>query len=429
MPEKLRMFNAAGETSPEPLKLDNAAMEALGAIKAQNAAIDAKLQEAAKKSAELDGKLAAVEGRIEIIANAADKVKNDPKRGYNHQCEFFMDVMDYAKNRKDGKADPWPERLRNAVGSDESSLSADSDHVAIPPEFFAQVVSADPMAIQMDIGARTRRIPMNAGTIKIDYKVDKNHATSVTGGQRVYRRAEAEAAAASKNQFKPLSLEAMALMGMSYATEELLRDSPISVAAMLQQGFRDEMVSKLNNERIRGTGVGEYLGILNSAATITIAKETAGGAQTADTINSANVLKMKARCWGYNNAVWMVNQDCQMALTGMHIAGTNSDQFIFVPGNGVNIPDTLLGRPVIYDENMSTLGDLGDIALVNWQEYIEGFRGGMEFAESVHVRFEYNERTFRFLAYCGGAPWWDSALTPKNSAATLSPIVVLAARA
>jgi hypothetical protein len=66
--------------------------------------------------------------------------------------------------------------------------------------------------------------------------------------------------------------------------------------------------------------------------------------------------------------------------------------------------------------------------LVNWQEYVEGFRGGMEFAESIHVRFEYNERTFRFMAACGGAPWWDTVLTPKHSASTLSPFVALAAR-
>jgi hypothetical protein len=49
--------------------------------------------------------------------------------------------------------------------------------------------------------------------------------------------------------------------------------------------------------------------------------------------------------------------------------------------------------------------------------------------ESIHVRFLYNERTFRFVLLNAGQPWWKSALTPKHSSNTLSPFVTLAPRA
>jgi len=216
------------------------------------------------------------------------------------------------------------------------------------------------------------------------------------------------------------------LTGLAYATEEVIERSPESFVAIINSAFGDEWVSKLNGERIRGTGVGEYIGVLNSAAKIDVAKE---GSQAADTIVGENLTRMRARIWGYGSAVWMANQDCYVSLTTAHIQGTNSDIFLFHPGNGVDVPDTILGRPVIFDENMSTVGDNGDIMLINWSEYLEGQLGGPTLAESIHVRFIYNERTFKFNVYNDGAPWWRSALTPKNSAVTLSPIVGLAERA
>jgi hypothetical protein len=53
----------------------------------------------------------------------------------------------------------------------------------------------------------------------------------------------------------------------------------------------------------------------------------------------------------------------------------------------------------------------------------------LQSAESLHVRFEYNERTFRFTMRNDGRCWWRSAITPKKSSTTLSPFVTLAARA
>jgi HK97 family phage major capsid protein len=226
-------------------------------------------------------------------------------------------------------------------------------------------------------------------------------------------------------QVEQVELKASALMGLSYSTEELLRLSPRSVAALLEAGFRDEFDSRLIRERIRGTGVGEYMGAMTSPALITISKEVG---QDADTIVGLNVLKMRARAWRYGMANWYANHDTYVQIAQLHIAGTNGDTPLFVPGNGVDVPDTLLGRPIYFCEDTATLGDAGDILLADWSQYLEGTLMPLEGAESVHVRFVYNERAFRFLTMNAGAPWWRAALTPKRSSTTLSPFVTLEAR-
>lgn len=384
--------------------------------------IGGKLDEAQKKMED-------IEGRVNLISvsNKKDEILKDPKRGFQNHLEFFNDVIEAGKNGM--RPDKMPERLRemyNAVGSDEAKVSNNPDGgFLVPPAFLAGLLTTDPLMEQVDTGALTRKVPMQSDTVYINARVDKDHSSSVSGGFRVYRREEAATVEASKGSFEQIKLQANSMMGLSYASEEIITRSPISFASLIQSGFSDEKTGKLNYERIWGTGVGEYTGIMNSAALITVAKESG---QTADTINGTNLVKMRERIWGYNRAVWMCNQDTYVQLTGAHITGTNNDVFLFNPERGTDVPATLLGRPVMFDENMATLGDLGDIVLVNWYEYLEGMLGGATFMESMHVRFVYNERAFRFTVYNDGAPWWKTVMTPKKSAVTRSPFVALAAR-
>jgi hypothetical protein len=48
---------------------------------------------------------------------------------------------------------------------------------------------------------------------------------------------------------------------------------------------------------------------------------------------------------------------------------------------------------------------------------------------SVHVAFLTDESIFRFIYRVDGQPIWNAALTPFKGSNTLSPFVVLAARA
>lgn len=353
----------------------------------------------------------------------------DPCKGFKTHTEFLTAAMNAA--RRGQVTDPRLHFLSGSrnkffatAGSDEQGVYSDPYGGFLVPAGFSPNLLMVPADAQ-DAGIATTRVPMVTPMVTFNARVDKNHTSSVSGGLTVTRRAETQGGAASRMQFEQVTLRADSLYGLAYATEELLADSPQSFVAMLEQGFNEQFLWHLVGERIEGTGVGEYTGVLNSPAIVSIAKETG---QAADTIVYNNVIKMRAQCWNYGRAVWHYNQDCLPTLMQMTIPIGTSGIPAWQTSARDGEPDMFLGRPAYACEHCATVGDTGDIMLCVWSEYLEGVYQLLNMAESIHVRFVENERAFRFTMRCGGAPWWRSALTPKKSAKTLSPFVKLDAR-
>jgi HK97 family phage major capsid protein len=348
----------------------------------------------------------------------------DPRRGFRNHREFLTAVMDVGIGRgMDQRLSP----LRQAAaGSDEGRGISDPAGGFLIPEAFSpnllQIMpEADPMA------GLTTDVPMQMPIVNMPARVDKDHRTSVSGGFTVTRRPETVPGTASQATFERVKLVANELFGLSYVTEELLTDSPLSFIAIISQGFSQQFTYQLINERINGTGIGEYEGVLNAPCLVSVPKETG---QAGATLTWENIGKMRSRCWGYGNAVWLANHDTlpQFLLLNQSV-GTGGSAMIWQPSAREGEPDRLLGRPLIFTEYCATLGTVGDLILSNWREYLEGTYQPMQSAESIHVRFVNHERAFKFWLRNAGAPWWKTALTPKNSTSTLSPFVVLATRA
>ena len=347
--------------------------------------------------------------------------EDDPQRGFKSPREFIARVMDAGRGIKvDNRLRPLA-----TAGSDEQSGASDPyGGFLVPIGFTPNVLSvqaeADPFA------GRTMQVPMENAIVKIPARVDKNHTSSVSGGLTVSRREETVAATASRAEYEQVTLQAFSLFGLSYATEELLTDSPASFAALLAAGFSDEFTARLINERLNGTGVGEFLGAINSPCFVSQAKETG---QAAASIQYENIVKMRSRCWGYGNAIWLANHDTMPQLMLLNQSVGTGGVPVWQPSAREDAPDLLMGRPLIFTEFCQTLGTVGDIVIFNGTQYLEGLYEPLQSAESVHVRFVNHERAFKFWVRNAGAPWWRSALTPKNSSTTLSPFVGLATRA
>lgn len=379
-----------------------------------------RLQADADREDGLTSRLAALKettGGPPNIVSVHDNFRDDPMFGFKNPRAFLQSVIDAGRGRK------VPENLKAlAAGSDEQGVYSDSHGgFFVPEQMLAGLrvtsVEGDPTA------GRTQDIPMGAPMVKLNARVDKDHSTSVSGGLRVYRRAETDTIPASRMQFEQVTLEAFELMGVTYVTNELLTDSIISFPALLERGFRDEFSAKIIREKISGTGAGQMLGVMNSEAKITVAKENG---QAADSIVYVNLLKMRARSYGYGNAIWLYNNDALVSLSGVK---DDMGNLIWAPSARDGEPDRILGRPAIATDWVPTLGDEGDILLVNWAEYLEGTYQPIQNASSVHVRFLEHETAFKFWMRNAGAPWWRTAYTPPISTVTRSPIVTLAARA
>jgi hypothetical protein len=96
---------------------------------------------------------------------------------------------------------------------------------------------------------------------------------------------------------------------------------------------------------------------------------------------------MFARQIRKSGAVWMINPDVLPQLVVM----TLGDQPIWTaPNSGMaDAPlGRLLGLPIIESDVMDTVGDVGDIGLVNWK-YQRAIQkaGGIETASSMHLYF------------------------------------------
>lgn len=354
------------------------------------------------------------------VTDPKENFVDDPKKGFKDHREFFLCVLNAASIGR--VEDPRLKYL--AAGSDEQSTIADPYGgfllpVGFTPDIMSVMAEADPIV------QYTTKVPMTNAVVPINARVDKNHTSSVSGGFQVFRRVETQAVTATRQQYEQVTLNAQSLFGVAHATEELLARSPVSFAAIIEAGFRSEFPSKLVDERLNGTGVGMYEGVINSPATIVVDKESLQGAAT---ILYENIINMRARCWGYGSAIWLYNHDCLPQLMQMNQVIGTGGVIVWQPSAREDAPDLLFGRPAFPSEYTQTLGTVGDIVLGNWSQYLEGTLTPIQGAESMHVRFEQHERTFKFWTENDGRCWWRSALTPKRSSKTLSPFVVLETR-
>lgn len=398
-------------------------------VESQATAEQERLEEVAKRKTRLDAKLAPrkfdVSGQRDPIHEAADDIKvgknrveDDPKKGFKTPREFLEAVM-----RNDPRAvkDERLEFLATA-GSDEHGTYADPYGGFLVPAGFSPQLLSTQLDVGDPTGARTRKIPMATRTVEIPARTDKTHTSSVSGGLTVSRRAETASLSSSRMTVEQVKLVANSLFGFTYATEELLTDSAMSFMAIVEAGFQDEFTSRLVIERLTGTGVGEFEGVLNGPATISVSKETG---QAAATIVYENILNMYARAW--RPQMWLANYNTLPQLAQLQLALGTAGVLVWNREAESGPPATLMGLPLFFSEHCETLGTAGDIYLCNWMEYLEGTYQGMQSGESIHVRFTNHERAFKFWMRNDGRCWWRSALTPENGS-TLSPFVTLATR-
>lgn len=274
---------------------------------------------------------------------------------------------------------------------------------------------------------RTTQLPMQTPTVEMVARTDKNHTTSVSGGFTTTRTAETVPAASSRSEMEKVTLKATARVLLFYTSWELLQDNPQLVAELLSRSVPEQFAADILREKLYGLGGGQYTGAVNADCTVTMTRDTSSR------ILGTDVVAMASRCWGYPRAIWIANHDCRAELLRAGLAAYDAQAATPLTGAGAmyqpslqdGFPDMLLGRPIFYSEYAKTLGTSGDLFLGDWSQYLEGVYQPLRTAESMHVRFVNRETAFQIWRRDAGAPWWRSALTPNQSATTLSPFVKL----
>lgn len=343
-------------------------------------------------------------------------------------------------------SDPKPEKF-GTVGELLQAVQRGSDHrlVAAASGLNEGVPSEGGFLVQSDFATeltnkafttgqlasrvRVQEIgPMSNG-LKLNLANETSRASSRYGGIIAYWAAEAALKTDSAPKFRQWDYNLQKLIGLFYATDELLQDAT-AITSVVNEWFADEFGFQLDDAIYNGNGAGKPLGILAAPALVTVAKEAG---QTAATIVAANLQKMYSRmpAGSLGNSAWFINQETWPQLFQLSQAVGVGGVPMFIPAGGMSATPagTLLGRPIVPIEQAAALGTVGDIAFCDFSQYLAIRKGGTQTASSIHVRFLYDESVFRFVLRFNGAPIPNSPLTPYKGTATVSPFVVLATRA
>lgn len=278
-----------------------------------------------------------------------------------------------------------------------------------------------PLCLDITVGA-------DADGVDLPYIDETSRAEgSRWGGVQVYWRAEADTVNAKNPKFDLHDLRLQELMGLAYATNRLLKDAS-SLESIFGIAFRSEMAFKLDDAIFRGTGAGMPLGVTDSTGPRVRQDKEVG--QAADTIVSENISKMwtRVRPRSKGRGVWVYNSEVGAQFDGLYYpAGVGG-----IPTRVVSYDESgvarIKGRPALEIEQASALGDEGDLAFLDLTRYALARKGGLEEAQSMHVRFIYGENTFRWTMRVNGRPVDKSAITPYKGSATQSAFVTLQAR-
>jgi len=370
----------------------------------------------------------ALEAPEEALTIQKNKIMEQPvnKDRFSSLGQQMVAVVHAA--RPGGQVDP---RLYNATASGLNETVPSDGGFLVQQDFVAGLLEDTIKTGILAPKCRPQPISANANSIKINGVDETSRVSSRFGGIVAYWGSEAELKTKSAPKFRKIELNLHKLIGLCYATDELLADAA-ALEGFIRAAFPSEFGFQIDDAIINGTGAGCPLGILNAGCLVSQAKETG---QKADTIVAENVIKMSSRIFAssFLNAEWYVNQMCLPQLYTMSIAVGTGGQLVFVPPGGLSGAPygSLLGRPVVPIEQCAALGDVGDIILADLNGYILAQKSGIQSDVSIHVRFLYDESVFRFVLRIDGQPVRASALTPYKGGATAtqSHFIALAERA
>jgi HK97 family phage major capsid protein len=338
----------------------------------------------------------------------------DGTKSYDSEFTSMADFLASTWHSNYAGQDRW-RRIRN----DYSSLDAASGGFLVP-----EVLRAELLKVALEsaiVRSRARVIPMDSARVPFPTIDSTSNASTVYGGIAGYWTEEGGSLQESEATFGRVVLDASKLTAYCEVPNELLQDSIISFEALINQLVPAAIAWFEDIAFIRGSGVGQPLGVMLSPALVSVAKESS---QPADTIVWENIVKMYSRMLpgSLNSAVWIANIDTFPQLATMSLAIGTGGSAIWLNNGQVGPPVTILGRPVIFTEKMETVGGGGsgkDIAFIDFGYYLIGDRMQMRAENSPHVKFQNDITAYRVIERVDGRGWLQSSITPNKGTNTL----------
>lgn len=366
-----------------------------------------------------------VYNKASLGAKMTEKYKATPGALFESMGEYCQAIREEARPSRARNRNELLQKLENVREFMNSFSSEDpgAGGFLIPEQMRSELLQ---LALETSIvRSRATVIPMSTAKVPIPMVDDTSHASGVFGGVQFYWAEEAAPLVESQAQFGKVVLDAKKLAGYFKVPNELLVDAP-AFSAFFNSSVPKGLAWAEDVAFLTETGAGTPMGVVGAQNPAYVQVDRA----TTSALNWADIVTMYARMLptSLSSAVWVLSNDvfpqlAQISLStpGIWMGGYGAPPAADAP------PVTILGRPVYFTEKVGPANSVGDISFLDLSYYLVGDRQAIEVSSSEHVAFQNDQTAYKIIERVDGRPWVQSALTPHNGGATLSPYVGLSA--
>ena len=242
--------------------------------------------------------------------------------------------------------------------------------------------------------------------------------TSQFGGIRFYEVDEGISITDSKLTFTQLDVPIKQMGALYYLTQALIDDCP-NIAQFVAGKVGQAYGWMVDNEILNGT-LGICTAVVGHAGTraVTVAGTYPTAVEWATIYNAMNP--------GYRQgAQWFLGTMQYAALMNMSTAilatGGTSGIPLFTKGAELEPHGLLFGKKINVIEQ-ATAASPGQVLFGNFDNYVLLSKGSItpQVAMSLHVKFDSNQQTYRFISRIGGAPLIPSKITLPDTSIVAS---------
>ena len=246
--------------------------------------------------------------------------------------------------------------------------------------------------------------------------LDQNSAIGVYSGVAVNWIAENAARIdAGDPLIRQIRLEPNEVSGFIDVSDKLLRNAD-AAGALVTTLLRSAIVGSEEDAFYTGSGVGQPLGIIGHPSSINITRAGALG------ITYADVSEMYARAKFGGSYIWVASQT---TLPQLMVMVDGAGRLLWQPNAREGAPGTLLGIPVVLNDQAPVLGSQGDLALVDLQYY--AIKDGSPLAIFIDPYTQKLNGVTRIYSFWNvdGQPMLTTPMLQRDGVSTVSPFVVL----
>lgn len=312
------------------------------------------------------------------------------------------------------------ELLNNKYGSKVLTASGDGTAAGftVPEDYRPEILKIDPY--ENVLWNSVKKLPTSTDTTRWPVKdqtvTPANGSSAFNGGMTVAFRNEGQAAAAeSVTKFKQLTLEPKKITAYTSISREALMWGT-GLQAELIADFRNEIASYGEYQVLNGSS--QFTGLIDHAATIPIARNTAG------TFKLADAAKMYSRFYG-KQGLWVIHQYMiEKMIDNANFTSSSNSVSWMTDLNGKPYM-SLLGFPVVSSQHCSEVGTPGDVLLIDPSKYLVAEGTDILISTSDHVEFLEDNVVFKVVYHVAGKPQIVAPITLADTTSIVSPYVQL----